>query len=136
MLEKSETETINRESLERFYRFCFQARRDLIDHAGDMESALILMVVDWANTTESTADISMISDITEISRPTVRRKIGLLEEKGVVRVERTANRTLVHPCQDNMRSYMRTIRKTMRAFLATANQVKENFDPEADKSGC
>lgn len=101
-----------------------------------MESALILMVVDWANTTESTADISMISDITEISRPTVRRKISLLEEKGVVRVERTANRTLVYPCQDNMRSYLRTIRKTMEAFLAAANQVKENLDPEADKPGC
>ena len=79
------------------YRFWLSARQDFIDAFGDIETALVLMVTEWADLANSKADVSMIANITGISRPTVRRKLEKLEARNLVRVNRSANRTTIEP---------------------------------------
>lgn len=113
-------------ALERVYLFCLSARQNLTDNFGDIESGLILMVADWAGIGGHPTDISTISEITGISRPTIRRKLELLERRGLVEVTRRPNRTLVLPKAEKREEIRRSMSQIAKAMLGTARRMESD----------
>ena len=62
---------------------------------GDNDTVLITIAVGMGRIANSPVDISTISEITGISRPTVRRRLEKLTAEGRMHMQRVGNRTLV-----------------------------------------
>ena len=111
-------------SLERVYLFCLSSRQILTTHFGDIESGLTLMVADWAGIGGHPTDISTVSEITGISRPTIRRKLEKLEARNLVVVTRRPNRTLILPNPDKQDEIRKRMSHIAKALLGTARRLE------------
>ena len=114
---------LSESALERVYLFCLSTRQSLASTFGDIESGLILMVADWAGIGGHPTDISTISEITGISRPTIRRKLERLERRGFVEVSRRPNRTLVLPQPEKRGEIRQSMSQIAKAMLGTAHRM-------------
>ena len=64
---------------------------------GDNETVLITMATGIGRISKSPVDISTISAMTGLSRPTVRRRLQQLASEGRMTLQRIGNRTVVMP---------------------------------------